>query len=150
VTRRGPEPECARRMRRRDLFSALGGLVVLDVVSAGCRREAPLGPGEFAVQLDALAEGKRVVVYFEGNPVEVLRAGASVRARSLRCTHWGCVVRWHEEQRQYVCPCHDGRYDESGAVVAGPPPTPLRDLPVRMARESVVIGPPTGVLPAGR
>ena len=145
-----PEPETPRPTRRRDLFSALGGLLVLDALSAGCRREEPLRPGEFAVEMGALPDGQRLVVYADGNPVEVLRAGSSVRARSLRCTHWGCVVRWHEAERQYVCPCHDGRYDESGTVIAGPPPFPLRDLPVRIGRESVIVVAATDILPARR
>ena len=150
MTRPGPEPECPRLTRRRDLLSALGGLLALDVLSAGCRREAPLRPGEFEVELAALKEGQRLVVYVEGNPVEMLRAGAAVRARSLRCTHWGCVVRWREAERQYVCPCHEGRYDENGVVLAGPPPFPLRELPVRIARASAIVGPPTDALPARR
>jgi Rieske Fe-S protein len=145
-----PDPEVPRPTRRRDLFAALGGLLALDALSAACRREEPLRPGEFAVEMSALADGQRLVVYFDGNPVEVLRAGTSVRARSLRCTHWGCVVRWREAERQYVCPCHEGRYDENGTVIAGPPPSPLRDLPVRVGREAVIVGPSTDVLPARR
>ena len=142
------EPKPARPPRRRDLFAALGGLVALDLAAGGCRREEQLRPGEVALSLDQLAEGVRMVVNLDGNPVEVVRAGGTVRARSMRCTHWGCVVRWREAERAYVCPCHDGRYDEDGFVLAGPPPFPLRDLPVRIARGHVIVGPPTDFLRA--
>ena len=41
------------------------------------------------------------------------------------CTHLSCRVNWKEDQKQYVCPCHDGHFDERGKVVSGPPPRPL-------------------------
>lgn len=44
---------------------------------------------------------------------------------SNECTHLGCGVRWDKELRQFLCPCHDGKFDEGGKVVAGPPPRPL-------------------------
>jgi Rieske Fe-S protein len=141
VSRRDAEPAPPRLTCRRDLFSALGGLVVLDLVAAGCRREEPLRPGELAIALDALADGQRTVVVLAGNPVEVLRTGDSLRARSLRCTHWGCVVRWREAERVYACPCHDGRFDADGNVIAGPPPSGLRNVPVRISGRRAVIGP---------
>jgi Rieske Fe-S protein len=41
------------------------------------------------------------------------------------CTHLSCRVTWTEDVREYICPCHDGRFDENGQVVAGPPPEPM-------------------------
>jgi Rieske Fe-S protein len=149
VTRPKPDPPAdqERLLARRDLL-ALGGLVAAELLVGGCKKEEPLRPGEYAVELAALADGQRLIVFVEGNPVELLKSAGSVHARSLRCTHWGCVVRWKEEQRQYVCPCHDGRYDENGAVIAGPPSFPLRDLPVRIAGGSAVVGPAPQIQPA--
>ena len=46
-------------------------------------------------------------------------------AISADCTHLGCIVTWDEEQNIFKCPCHDGRYDPDGQVIAGPPPAPL-------------------------
>lgn len=43
----------------------------------------------------------------------------------VRCTHLGCPVTWEEADKEFVCPCHDGVFDEKGRVVAGPPPRPL-------------------------
>jgi Rieske Fe-S protein len=141
VRHREAEPAPPSLTRRRDLFSALGGLVALDFLSAGCRREEPLHPGELAVALDELPDGHRIVVSLAGNPVEVVRTGNTVQARSLRCTHWGCVVRWQQAESVYTCPCHDGRFDAEGNVLAGPPPSPLRRVPARIAGRRAVIGP---------
>lgn len=41
------------------------------------------------------------------------------------CTHLGCKVTWHADQKHYISPCHDGHFDADGNVVSGPPPRPL-------------------------
>ena len=74
------------------------------------------------------------------NPVEVVRSGDAVRALMLRCTHMGCVVRWKPEERIYVCPCHDGRYDADGNVISGPPPGPLHRVTASIRGGRVVLG----------
>jgi Rieske Fe-S protein len=43
-----------------------------------------------------------------------------VIAFSAACTHMGCLVKWQGgTQRQFVCPCHDGRFDEYGNPATG-------------------------------
>jgi menaquinol-cytochrome c reductase iron-sulfur subunit len=41
------------------------------------------------------------------------------------CTHLGCRINWHEDLKEYVCPCHDGHFAIDGKVISGPPPRPL-------------------------
>lgn len=41
------------------------------------------------------------------------------------CTHLSCRVTWQEEEGQYVCPCHDGRFAKDGKIISGPQPRPL-------------------------
>jgi Rieske Fe-S protein len=55
-----------------------------------------------------------------------------VQALSATCTHLGCRVRWDTQAKQFRCPCHGGRYDAQGAVVAGPPPRGLASLDVKV------------------
>jgi len=52
-------------------------------------------------------------------------AGGEVKALSNMCTHLSCRVSWHEENQEYVCPCHDAKFDINGTVTGGPPPRPL-------------------------
>ncbi len=66
------------------------------------------------------------------------RDGAVVAFDST-CTHLGCRTRYDPAKRQFVCPCHGGVYDENGAVVAGPPPAPLRRLEARVDGDHVVV-----------
>jgi menaquinol-cytochrome c reductase iron-sulfur subunit len=60
-------------------------------------------------------------------------------AFSVNCAHLGCPVRWMEEARLFMCPCHGGVYYEDGRVAAGPPPHPLTRYPVRVTGDDVEI-----------
>jgi len=44
---------------------------------------------------------------------------------AINCTHLGCPVRWFEESKFFMCPCHGGAYYEDGSHAAGPPPRGL-------------------------
>jgi menaquinol-cytochrome c reductase iron-sulfur subunit len=60
-------------------------------------------------------------------------------AFSVNCAHLGCPVRWMEQARLFMCPCHGGVYYEDGRVAAGPPPHPLTPYPVRISGDQVEI-----------
>ena len=64
--------------------------------------------------------------------VYIDKDGDGYRALSATCTHLGCRVRWDEASTQYRCPCHGGVFDRAGNVVAGPPPSGLTRLNVRV------------------
>lgn len=61
-------------------------------------------------------------------------------AYSAICTHLACTVRFSRDGvaaapfSHIHCPCHAGVFDprRGAAVVAGPPPRPLPQLPVRL------------------
>jgi menaquinol-cytochrome c reductase iron-sulfur subunit len=44
---------------------------------------------------------------------------------AINCTHLGCPVRWFQESRLFMCPCHGGAFYENGAHASGPPPRGL-------------------------
>jgi menaquinol-cytochrome c reductase iron-sulfur subunit len=66
-------------------------------------------------------------------------AEAEFIAFSVNCAHLGCPVRWLEDARLFMCPCHGGVYYEDGRVAAGPPPHPLTRYPVRVNAGQVEI-----------
>ncbi len=111
--------------------------------AASCarRRAGPPGPEPVPVPLDRLPAGVRVTVSVAGRPVELLRTGTGVTARSLLCTHQGCEVSWSEPEGAYTCPCHEGKFDAEGRPKEGPPPKPLLLLPVRVEGPLVLVGP---------
>jgi len=64
--------------------------------------------------------------------------GEKFKAYNGHCTHLGCSFIYDHEKKTFLCPCHRGQFDpKTGAVLAGPPPRPLDELPVEV-RDAVV------------
>ena len=59
---------------------------------------------------------------------------------SATCSHLGCLVNFNKEKREFLCPCHGGRYDLAGNNIAGPPPAPLTRFPVTVQNGMLCIG----------
>ena len=51
--------------------------------------------------------------------------GERFQVFAINCTHLGCPVRWFQESRLFMCPCHGGVFYEDGSHAAGPPPRGL-------------------------
>lgn len=69
----------------------------------------------------------------------VRKRGDEFIALSAVCTHLGCNVRFDEERKEFICPCHAGIYDAEGVNIAGPPPAPLGRLPIKVEDDLVYI-----------
>jgi Rieske Fe-S protein len=48
-----------------------------------------------------------------------------IKVFAVNCTHLGCPVRWFEESKLFLCPCHGGVFYADGEHAAGPPPRSL-------------------------
>lgn len=90
--------------------------------------------------LSELPVGGTKGLIYGGSPALVLRTPESIRAFSLICTHLGCIVEWQPENSEFYCPCHDGRFDEFGEVISGPPPVPLEQIPISVENDQVTVG----------
>lgn len=131
---------------RRDFIQF--GLAGVCAAWAGVFVQSRLFPSEQAVTeakpvtipLTDLPVGSSQQIVYGGQSVMVLRTQQSIKAFSLMCTHLGCTVEWRQDQKEFYCPCHDGRFDQFGEVVAGPPPVPLEQFPVRVVDDQVVVG----------
>ena len=40
---------------------------------------------------------------------------------AINCAHLGCPVRWFEQSKLFLCPCHGGAYYADGSRASGPP-----------------------------
>jgi cytochrome b6-f complex iron-sulfur subunit len=55
------------------------------------------------------------------------------------CTHLTCTVRYEASSGTLFCPCHNGRFDLAGNVIAGPPPAPLEVFKVEVVGEDIFV-----------
>jgi menaquinol-cytochrome c reductase iron-sulfur subunit len=93
-------------------------------ISAGALENYPVGePTPFSFTQAKINGWERTTNSYG---VYVLRqSDTDIKVFSNICTHLSCRVTWRADAQQYICPCHDARFDENGAVVTGPPPRPL-------------------------
>ncbi len=95
----------------------------------------------FTVHLDELpVNGTRKYKDLMGKDLLIVRTGdREVKALSTVCTHLGCTVYWQKDKKEFYCPCHQGRFDKDGNVIAGPPPRPLDSYKVELEGDNVFI-----------
>ena len=93
----------------------------------------------FASALSDIPENGVRMIYLPEGPVILEKLGTEVRALSAICTHLGCIVRWHAQAHEFICPCHGGRYRLNGTVVSGPPPRPLHKIQVVVRKDQVYV-----------
>lgn len=98
------------------------------------------GAGGVEIPETDLPPGKAVLINYEGNPALVINTGTEYVALTAICPHLGCIVKWKEAEGILFCPCHAGKFDTDGKVLAGPPPQPLEKFPVRVAGGKVILG----------
>jgi cytochrome b6-f complex iron-sulfur subunit len=86
-----------------------------------------------------LPAGMGQVFSVYNKPVLVINTPDGYRALSATCTHLGCVLFWNEQRQLIACPCHEAFFNTNGAVVSGPPPSPLPTYRVRVDGEQIYV-----------
>lgn len=132
-------PSPRRRFCRQGLYllGAGAALPLLSACSGSPESEAPLRTRVPRALIPA--SGRATAMHGE-LPVEIIRQREGYLVRSLLCTHQGCRVEWQPDSSTYLCPCHEGRFDEHGEPIQGPPRRPLRILPAEVDGPDLVIG----------
>ncbi|HEV8269070.1 MAG TPA: Rieske 2Fe-2S domain-containing protein [Thermoanaerobaculia bacterium] len=118
-----------------------GGIDVGEVAAFDATREGRAGPQEIVIArtvddgyMTRKVKERYAVVADASSP-------AGIAALSTTCSHLGCGVSWSDEKKAFLCPCHGGVYDATGKVVSGPPPRPLRRLPLTIEGGRVRLDP---------
>lgn len=57
-----------------------------------------------------------------------------------RCTHLGCPFNWSDKDEEFLCPCHNGVFDEEGRVLGGPAPRPLDRYETKIENNVLYVG----------
>lgn len=58
---------------------------------------------------------------------------------AINCTHLGCPIRWFEESKLFMCPCHGGAFYEDGSHASGPPPRGLYTYPFKVENNTLYV-----------
>ena len=81
----------------------------------------------------------------DGTPIFLRRhSDGKMTALDARCTHMGCPVHLAPDGNGFQCPCHGGKFDDTGQPIWGPPKRALGSLPVVVDRDEIVIGGDSG------
>lgn len=98
-----------------------------------------------ASQILAFAPGSRALVAgLAGEPtyLTVMEDGTLDRMGIVdNCTHLGCTFPWNPMDQQFQCPCHGSLYDNTGNVVRGPAPLPLKLTRVEVKADAIWLYP---------
>jgi len=129
-----------KSLSRRDVLTgatALSGALLLARI-ASAAEDDPAKPDGVATKADAntlvlkLTDNPELgslggwkIFDLGGDRVIVAQTDKGPIARSAVCPHKGCDVEYKSELHQFVCPCHNSRFDEDGHVVRGPAKTDL-------------------------
>jgi menaquinol-cytochrome c reductase iron-sulfur subunit len=63
-----------------------------------------------------------------------------VVAFAPQCTHLGCAYHWENQDKAFVCPCHNSVFSSDGNVIGGPAPRPLDRYEVKVEDGRIKIG----------
>ncbi|MES1025065.1 Rieske (2Fe-2S) protein [Gloeocapsa sp. BRSZ] len=55
------------------------------------------------------------------------------------CPHAGCIVKWKDNQSQFVCPCHGSEFDSRGQVTQGPATRDLVSYSIKVENQSILV-----------
>lgn len=105
---------------------AFSGAVIPDEVPAGL--------------VSDLTEAVPKPVMFGDETVYVVKHGNDVVALSGTCPHAGCLVAYHPESKNFICPCHGGTFETTGKYVKGPPPRDMFQHNVKISMGRVIVG----------
>jgi len=72
--------------------------------------------------------------------VFIVSSSDTITVLSAVCSHLGCLVNYRKESKEFVCPCHGGKYDITGKNISGPPPAPLTAYPVEVKNGMIMVG----------
>jgi len=93
-----------------------------------------------AARVGELAPNSYKIFKFGTTPgILINTIDGELKAFSALCTHLTCNVLYESDTETILCPCHNGRFDLSGKVISGPPPSPLEAFKVDIVGEEIMV-----------
>lgn len=143
-------------MNRRDFFGwvGLGAIATsLPVAIAACSSQttpskltnaSPRSDGFKTVGTVAQLDQKGHILNQDvaGSSVIIIRNPTdnnSLLAVNTTCTHAGCTVNWEQDQKSFVCPCHESKFAPNGKVIGGPATEALQTYTAKLEGGDVLV-----------
>jgi len=93
-----------------------------------------------AARVGELAPNSSKIFKFGNSPgILINTQEGELKAFSAVCTHLTCNVVFEGDTGSLLCPCHNGRFDLSGNVISGPPPSPLESYEVEISGDEIIV-----------
>lgn len=120
------------------------GTASLPAQTGNEREPAAVTPGEAIAATDEVEPNSAVPFTNAetGAPEVLIRLpNEDLVAYSAVCTHQACVVSYQPRTEKLACPCHGGVFDpaQDAAVVSGPPPRPLPEVPFEVRDGEIIL-----------
>jgi len=148
-------------VKRRDFLGmALGGATAVGAIASLIAVKKTWDPlpsvvsaGITTVDVSSLKEGEFSRVEWRGKPVFIIKKskedefdakrdfkiGEDVYTLGLQiCTHLGCIPFYKTDEKEFLCPCHGGKFTIDGLNVEGTPPPRPFDIPPFKVEGSVL------------
>ena len=157
------------KLSRREFFLKSASAIVLASASGfittfinSCSNNNPTAPSnttplatiqgsvvnnKISISLDASSpivnKDTRALVLYNNNAGAIIvehNSDDTYKAISGICTHQGCIIADFEgSSSDFVCPCHNSKFDMNGNVVQGPASTNLAGYNTRVENNSLII-----------
>ncbi|MBX3101843.1 MAG: Rieske 2Fe-2S domain-containing protein [Bacteroidetes bacterium] len=125
-----PSPESCDR---RTVLRALAAVPLATLAGCSLLEDSEVLAGSRA----SLTQQGYLETDFNDARIHVRQTAQGLLCLDLTCTHKQCTVRWKVQEQVFVCPCHKGRFDAQGKVLAGKPTEPLHRLKAELRGEEV-------------
>jgi ubiquinol-cytochrome c reductase iron-sulfur subunit len=145
-------------------FGAVAGVGAVASLFAMKKTWDPLpsvkAAGFTTLDMSAYNENELITEKWRGKPIFVLKKSAEMIASQTPvqqerdvivdgshymvaiglCTHLGCIPAYNTDKKDFLCACHGGQFDFSGAVAKVPPPRGLDIPPFKVDGNKLVLG----------
>jgi ubiquinol-cytochrome c reductase iron-sulfur subunit len=145
-------------------FGAVAGIGAVASLYAMKKSWDPLpsvkAAGFTTLDMSIYNENELVVEKWRGKPIFVLKKTADMVAKQTEeqkvrdikvgdahymvciglCTHLGCIPAYDAAKEGFLCACHGGQFDWSGAVTHVPPPRGFDIPPFKVDGSKLVLG----------
>jgi ubiquinol-cytochrome c reductase iron-sulfur subunit len=145
-------------------FGAVAGIGAVASLYAMKKSWDPLpsvkAAGFTTLDMSIYNENELVVEKWRGKPIFVLKRTADMVAKQTEeqkvrdikvgdahymvciglCTHLGCIPAYDAAKEGFLCACHGGQFDWSGAVTQVPPPRGFDIPPFKVDGSKLVLG----------